>query len=285
MGYADYMMSEKTTAIIKQLQDGVTELFASDKYADFLKWCASFHQYSFGNTLLIYLQNPDASYVASFSGWKRKGRQVIRGQKALNIFAPHSYTEKDSDGDDIQHIGFHIAHCFDISQTQPDALHADTAEDIPCICRTIDIPLSDRDSRLLDVLVDISPVPIEYENIRKKSCNGYFSPDDLKIVIDSKLKGTQMEIKTILHEQAHALCLSVKEEQPDRHTMEVQAESIAYIVSNYCGIDTSDYSWGYVCSWSQDKSLKELTESLEIIRKTSNQMIEWIEERLIRDVV
>lgn len=239
-------MSEKTNAIIKQLQNGVTELFASDKYADFLKWCASFHQYSFGNTLLIYLQNPDASYVASYTDWKRKGRQVVRGQKALKILAPHSYTEKDGDGNDIQRIGFHIAHCFDISQTQPDALHADTAEDIPCICRTIDIPLSDRDSRLLDVLYDISPVPIEYENIKKKGCNGYFSPDDLKIVIDSRLKGKQMEIKTILHEQAHALCHSIKAEQPDRNTMEVQAESIAYIVSQYCGIDTSDYSWGYV---------------------------------------
>lgn len=280
-------MSEKTNAIIKQLHDGVEELFASDKFAAYLKFLASFRQYSFGNTLLIMLQTGgNASYIASYTDWRTKHhRQVKRGSKAIKILAPHTYTEKVGD-EDVVRTGFHVCSVFDYEQTEACPNCVDSAEDIPVLCRNLDDTLSDRDSDLADVLIEaIAPVPVSYEKIKGKA-NGYYDPENLRIVIDEKLKGTTQLISTLIHECAHSWlhCNDGTEKEADRATKEVQAQSISYVVSEYLGVDTSDYSFGYVCSWSQDKTHKELTNSLDVIRKTSNDMIERIEERLMKDV-
>ena len=280
-------MSEKTNAIIKQLHDGVEAVFESEKFKEYLKFLASFRQYSFGNTLLIMLQKPDASYVASFSDWKNKHHRIVKkGEKGLKIIAPHVYTEKREGEDDVQRIGYHLAYCFDISQTEPDALHADTAEDIPDICRTIDVALCDRDYNLFDVLKEsVCPVPVSFGKIKGKA-NGYYDPENLQIVLNEKIQGKVQAISTLLHEASHAWlhCNDGTEKEADKATKEVQAQAVAYVVASYIGYDVSDYSFEYIGSWSKDRTHKELTNSLDVIRKTSNEMIERIEERLMKDV-
>lgn len=280
-------MSEKTNAIIQQLKDGVDNLFNSEQYAAYLRFLSSFRQYSFGNTLLIMLQTGgNASYVASYTDWRTKHhRQVKRGSKAIKILAPHTYTEKVGD-DDVQRIGYHVCSVYSFEQTEACPNRNNSAEDIPVLCRTLDDALSAGDRDLIPLLVEtIAPCPVTYEMING-TAHGYFSPNDLKIVISEKLKGTQQEVKTLIHESAHAWLhgKNCEEEQADRQTMEVQAESVAYVVCNYLGIDASDYSFGYIAGWSSDKTHKELTSSLDIIRRTSNEMIEMIEGALYNDV-
>ena len=279
-------MSEKTNAIIKQLHDGVEVVFAT-RFQDYLNFLASFRQYSFGNTLLIMLQTGgNASYVASYTDWRTKHhRQVKRGSKAIKIIAPHTYTEKVGD-DDVQRIGYHVCSVFDYEQTEACPNCDDSTEDIPVLCRTLDNSLSNRDSDLFDVLVDsICPVPVSFEKIKGKA-NGYYDPENLKIVLNEKIKGTVQSVSTLIHEAGHAwtCCNDDTEKEMDRATKEVVAQSISYIVATYFGIDNSEYTFDYVCSWSKDRSHKELTNSLDVIRKTSNDMIERIEERLLKDV-
>ena len=280
-------MSEKTNEIIKMLHDGVEELFASDKFAAYLKFLASFRQYSFGNTLLIMLQTGgNASYVASYTDWRTKHhRQVKRGSKAIKIIAPHTYTEKVGD-EDVMRTGYHVCSVFDYEQTEACPNRVDSAEDIPVLCRNLDDALCDRDNNLFDVLVEsIAPVPVSFEKIKGKA-NGYYDPENLKIVLNEKNKGTVQAVSTLIHESAHAWlhCNDGTEKEADRATKEVQAQSISYVVATYFGIDNSSYTFDYVCSWSKDRSHKELTASLDVIRKTSNDMIDRIEERLMKNV-
>ena len=259
--------ADKTREVLKMLQDGVQSLFTSGRYEEYLKFLSRFHSYSAGNCLLIWMQHPEASLVASFTDWKKQNRWVKKGEKAIRIIAPHTYTEKDKDGNDVTRIGFHSARCFDVSQTDTA-----TGKDIPDIARIVDAPVVGFDN-LTAVLTAISPVPIEYGKT-KGSANGYFSPSDCRIVIKSGLPEAQT-IKTIIHEIAHAWLHGKDGEakDADRRTREVQAESIAYVVSSYLGIDTSDYSFGYVAGWSSDKKLPELKASLELIRSTADAMI------------
>ena len=131
----------------------------------------------------------------------------------------------------------------------------------------------------------ICPVPVSFEKIKGKA-NGYYDPENLKIVLNEKIKGTVQSVSTLIHEAGHAwtCCNDGTEKEMDRATKEVVAQSISYIVATYFGIDNSEYTFDYVCSWSKDRSHKELTNSLDVIRKTSNDMIERIEERLMKDV-
>lgn len=280
-------MSEKTNEIIKMRRDGVEELFTSDKFAAYLEFLASFRQYSFGNTLLIMLQTDgNASYVASYTDWRTKHhRQVKRGSKAIKIIAPHTYTEKVGD-EDVVRTGYHVCSVFDYEQTEACPNRVDSAEDIPVLCRNLDDALCDRDNNLFDVLVEsIAPVPVSFEKIKEKA-NGYYDSANLKIVLNDKIKGTVQSISTLIHECGHAwtCCNDGTEKEMDQATKEVVAQSISYVVATYFGIDNSSYTFDYVCSWSKDRSHKELTASLDVIRKTSNDMIDRIEERLMKDV-
>ena len=214
-------MSTKTQAVIKKLQTGIEELFNSDKYAEYLRFLSRFHNYSAGNCLLIALQCPDASLVASYTGWRQQKRQVKRGAKAITILAPHTYTETDENGEEHQLLGFHAASVFDVSATySPDGA------ELPEIVHELDGELSDR--QLLDVLMDIAPVPVEFEEI-DTGANGYFSLSECRIAIKRGLSEIQTA-KTLLHETAHAWlhAKGAEEEKADRRTREVQAESIAY---------------------------------------------------------
>ena len=267
-------MSEKTQEIITKLKAGIEELFESDKYADYLRFLSRFHNYSAGNCILINLQCPYASQVASYTDWTKMKRQVKKGAKAIKILAPHTYKDTDKEGKEHVYTGFHVASVFDVSQTyNPDG------EALPAITRALDYSVHNYNI-LLDTLISIAPVPVDFENI-SSGANGYFSCDEGCIVIKQGLPEMQT-LKTLLHEMSHAYLHSkgADEEMADRHTREVQAESIAYVVSNYLGMDVSEYSFGYIAGWSGDKKLSQLRASLEVIRKTSDKIISDIENTL-----
>ena len=277
-------MSEKTNELMKKLYDGVEELFVSEKWTAFLKFCASFHRYSANNLALIYLQRPDASFVCSYSDWRTQhSRQVRKGSRAIKVICPHLYKRKDGDDNEEQVLGYHVASVFDVSDTEPAPNAHDGAADLPLLCRTLDNTISDRDSGLVSLLIDhVSPVPVDYEDI-KSGAHGYYSMSEMRIVIDTKIQGTEQEIKTLLHEIMHAYHLTSCEEEPDARTAEVIAESAAFIVCSWLGLDSSMYSMGYVCSWSSDKTHKELTASLDTIRNLSEDVISRIEKAMMSD--
>lgn len=264
----------KTQELIKQLQDGIRELFDSGRYAEYLKFLSSFHNYSAGNCLLIWSQMPEATLVASYSDWNNKHhRQVKKGAKSIKILAPHTYKEKDEKGDEYESISFHSASCFDISQT-----FSVSGEVIPELCRDLDADVAGFRSLLRVLMRNVSPVPVEFENITGNA-RGYFSPIENRIAIQQDMSEADT-IKTLIHEIAHAWihAKGADEETADHRTKEVEAESIAYVVSQYLHIDSSEYSFGYVAGWSSDKSVPELRTSLEVIRKTSDMIIGLIEE-------
>lgn len=271
-------MGEKTQEIIKKLQTGIEELFESEKYAVYLRFLSRFHNYSAGNCLLIAMQCPGASLVASYTDWQRQKRQVKRGAKAIKILAPHTYKDTDENGNERENLGFHAASVFDVSST-----YSPEGKELPGIVHTLSGSLTDQ--RLLDVLMDIAPVPVVYESITT-GANGYFSLSEHRIVIKTGLSEVQTA-KTLLHETAHAWlhAKGAEQEKTDQQTREVQAESIAYVVCNYLGLDTSEYSFGYIAGWSGDKKLPQLRASLEVIRKTSDKIIADIEDAMRQEGV
>ena len=223
-------MSNKTQEIITKLQEGIEGLFEGDRYKEYLRFLSRFHNCSAGNCLLILLQCPTASLVASYTEWKRMGRQVNKGEKAIKILAPHTYKETDEKGEEHVYTGFHVASVFDVSQT-----HHPDGKALPDIVRVLDGSVVGYHN-LLDVLIGIAPVPVGFEDI-EGGANGYYNIEESRIAIKSGLSEMHT-IKTLLHETAHAMLhgKGCEEEKADRRTREVQAESVAYVVSSYLGI-------------------------------------------------
>lgn len=277
------MANDKVTQALQMLQEGVQELFESDRYKKYLDTMSRFHDYSINNQLLIGMQRPDATLVAGFTAWRdRFHRTVKRGEKGITIISPAPYKVKreiekvDPDGiatteeQEISRLGFRTATVFDISQTE--------GEDLPEIASILHDPVRDYDD-LLDAIKSISPVPVCFEDI-KGSANGFYAPTDQKIVVKRGLPEAQT-LKTLIHETAHA-CLGhgSKDDHLDRRTHEVQAESVAYVVSKAIGLDTENYSFGYIAGWSSGKEIKELKASLQTIRDTADMMISGIQSKL-----
>ena len=251
-------MSDLTRKYIADLDAGVRDLFASDRWRSYLEFLSKFHRYSANNTIAIYLQRPTASLVASFSDWRRKGRQVRKGEHGIKILAPHTIKDIDDETGEIkQRMGFHLAYCFDVSQTDGKDLPEGPAHQLT---GTVD-----GFARIWDTLLAVSPVPVSVEPITDCEANGYYSHADQRIVVRDGLAELQ-RVKTAIHEIAHAMlhAKGAEEADADRSTREVQAESVAYVVCRALGLDTSDYSFGYVAGWSADKELKALKASLEI---------------------
>lgn len=286
--------SEQIKEITERLQQGIEDLFDSDTYKDYLKIMSKFTSYSLNNTLLIAMQRPDATTVAGYSTWKQLNRQVLKGSKAIKILAPCIYKKKpDSDITDTSDkiaqdnkdnakteepekilVGFKIVNVFDISQTE--------GEPLPELAHKLQGNV-DEYSDFMEALKQFSPVPIEFKSI-EGTANGYYHLIDKNIVIDDGMS-QMMNCKTAIHEIAHALLHDkdngIEKDNPlNKQTKEVQAESVAFTVSNYFGIDTSDYSFGYIGGWSNGKDLKELKESLDTIRQTSQMIIAEIEQKL-----
>ena len=292
--------AEKLKEITDRLEQGITELFDSERYREYLRVMSKFHNYSFNNTLLIAMQKPDASLVAGFSAWKNNfGRNVIKGQKGIKIIAPSPYKVKQEmkkidphtqqpiigkDGKpvteekEITIPAYTVVSVFDVSQTEGREL-----PDIAVNELTGDV---ERYRDFFAALEKTSPVPIGFEQIPGSS-HGYYHLEDKRIAIDEGMSEIQT-LKTAIHEIAHAKLHDIdlnapeNEQQPriDRRTREVEAESVAYTVCQHYGLDTSDYSFGYVAGWSSGRELDELKSSLETIRSTAAEIINSIDEHL-----
>ena len=286
-------------ATIKRIDEGVKAVFQSDKYKEYLKFASKFTDYSARNTLLINLQRPDATLVAAYGKWKQLGRQVERGQTGIEILAPVAYktnqvleTERpavDEFGNQLYNpdgtekmetvekpmtgLAFKKVYVFDVSQTSGKELPDPVTE------LTGDID-SARKEAVFAALKKVTGIDIEFKDI-KGGAKGYYHLKEKRIAILEGMSETQT-LKTAIHEMAHQKLHSV--ETPNvldlaltRGEKEVEAESVAYTVCQYFGIDTSDYSFGYVAGWSHGKELSDLKESLLTIRTAAVSMIDDIE--------
>ena len=272
---------DSTKKALEMLEQGVSNVFTSENYQNYLSTMAKFYNYSFGNCLLIKAQCPQATYVAGFNSWKNNFKRFVKkGEKGLLILAPNPYekklVEQDEDGEDVETIvkglRFKATYVFDVSQTD--------GEPLPTICNSL---AGDNDmyEKYIAGIKAISPVPVRFEHI--DGAHGYYSHTEKVIAVEEKDSQTQ-QMKTITHELAHSI-LHNKENgeqaSTDRRTKEVQAESVAYVVCNHFGIDTSSYSFEYVATWSAGKETKELKASLDIIQKTAKSIIERMEKALV----
>ena len=292
--------AEKLKEITDRLEQGIAELFDSERYKEYLKVMSKFHNYSFRNTVLIAMQKPDASLVAGFSAWKNNfGRNVMKGQKGIKIIAPSPFkirqevekidphTQKPIIGKDGKPVteekeitipAYKVVSVFDVSQTEGKELPDIAVDEL-----TGDV---DRYKDFFAALEKTSPVPIAFENIEGGS-HGYYHLEDKRIAINEGMSELQT-LKTAIHEIAHAKLHDIDlnapkdEQQPhvDRRTREVEAESVAYTVCQHYGLDTSDYSFGYVAGWSSGRELSELKSSLETIRSAAAEIINSIDENL-----
>ena len=290
----DKALDEITT----KLEEGIKDIFSSGKYADYLKVMSRFHRYSLNNTLLIALQNPEASLVAGYHAWqKRFQRQVLKGEKAIRIIAPveekrlvekekiDPQTKKpvlDSLGNPVmeeQEVTvkrFRVVPVFDVSQTE--------GKELPTLAKELQGSVRDYDL-MFEALQAVSPVPIEFKAM-KAGKDGYYHLKDKKIAIRQGMSEIQT-MATAIHEISHAKLHDRDPQQrdstgkeKDQRTQEVEAESIAYAVCQYYGIETADNSFGYLAGWSSDKELTELKASLQTIRDTASDLISSIDGKI-----
>jgi len=289
--------AEKLKEITARLEQGITELFDSERYKEYLRVMSKFHNYSFNNTLLIAMQKPDASLIAGFTAWKNQfQRNVKKGEKGIKIIAPSPFkikqetekidpqTQKPVIGRDGKPVteekeitipAYKVVSVFDVSQTEGKEL-----PDIAVDALTGDV---EQYSDFFAALEKTSPVPIGFEKI-EGGAHGYYHLEDKRIALDEGMSELQT-LKTAIHEIAHAKLHDIDlnapkdEQQPrvDRRTREVEAESVAYTVCQHYGLDTSDYSFGYVAGWSSGRELAELKSSLETIRSAAADIINSID--------
>ena len=288
---------QKVQELTDKLERGLTELFNSESYKNYLSTMSKFHNYSFNNTLLIAMQKPEASLVAGYKAWQKNfDRHVNKGEKAIRILAPAPYKIKeerdkidpvtqeimlDRDGNpqkeevEITIPAFRAVSVFDVSQTDGKPIPELEAKEL----------LSDVEGYqdMIHAVEAVSPVPIEMEEIAGES-KGYFDREARRIAVQENMSESQT-LKTMIHEVAHSMLHNKEVEQDeqarkDRNTKEVEAESIAYTVCQHFGVDTSEYSFGYIAGWSSGRDTKELKSSMDTIRRTASELITGIEEQL-----
>ena len=275
------MNTTDVKAITEQLEAGMSEMFTSDRYREYLSFMSKFHDYSVNNIVLILLQHPTAGMVAGFKAWEKMGRHVKRGEKAIKILAPCPFkktvtrevTENGVTTNEEQEImipRYKTVSVFADDQTE--------GKDIPTL--SVDMLTGDVDgyNALLEKLIDIAGIPVDFEDITDGS-NGYFSPSESRIAIKAGMSQMQT-VKTLIHEIAHSMLhneLQSKIRPVDRDTKEVEAESVAYTVAAALGLDTGDYSFGYIAGWSQGREMKAVRASMDVIRKAASELISKIE--------
>lgn len=262
--------------ITERLEAGVKEIFESGRFGEYLEFMGRFHEYSAGNCLLIMLQRPDASLVAGYRAWQTKfKRNVKKGEKGIQILAPRVHKVKkaveDPDGSieekEITYTTFVSTTVFDISQTE--------GEELPTLAKKIQGSVEEFEE-LKSKLIALAPVPVDFIEIQG-SANGYYNIAEKKIAVQTGMSEVQT-IKTMIHEISHSMLHgdAGEEEKADRRTKEVQAESVAFTVCSALGLDTSDYSFGYVAGWSSGKDVRELSASMEVIRRTAQLILEGL---------
>ena len=286
---------QKVKEITDKLEAGLKELFESEKYKSYLSTMSKFHNYSFNNTLLIAMQKPEATLVAGYQAWQKNfERHVNKGEKAIRILAPAPYKIKeerdkldpvtgemmfDENGmpqkeeTEVTIPAFRAVSVFDVSQTD--------GKPIPELEVNELLSTVEGYEDFVQAPMNISPVPIAFEDIPGDS-KGYFSTAEKRIAVQENMSESQT-LKTMVHEVAHSRLHDKEVNQSmdipvkDRNTKEVEAESVAFTVCQHFGIDTSDYSFGYIAGWSSGRNMKELKSSLDTIRKTASELITGIE--------
>ena len=285
---------DRLKEITAGIEQGIKDLFESDKYKSYLQTMSRFHSYSINNLMLIHAQKPDATRVAGFNKWKKQfGRHVKKGEKGIQILAPIIYKKKveealldpdtkapvlDENGKavieekEITMPRFKVVFVYDVAQTEGKPL-PELASDLHGNVEQFDV--------FMEALRRSSPVPIEMKSL-KPSLDGYFSPSEQKIAIREGMSQVQT-ISAVIHEITHSMLhnydkLPEGTEKKDNRTQEVEAESVSYSVSQYYGIETGENSFGYIASWSAGKELKELKASLETIRQTASTLITSIDK-------
>lgn len=285
--------NDKIKELTDKLEAGIKGVFESNKYREYLSTMQKFHAYSYNNSLLILLQNPEASYVAGYKMWETMGRYVRKGEKGITILAPCPYkvkksveviddktgqVKRDSQGKsvteekEIQYASFRAVSIFDISQTE--------GKPLPELAEELQGEIPDY-KVLMDSIREVAPVPIRFESW-DKSKKGHYDLGKKEIVIKSCMSDLQT-VKTAIHETAHSILHKDQAHIKDSATMEVEAESTAFIVCQHLGLDTSDYSFGYLAGWSSDKTLPELKSSLQTIQKTAHEVIESLDRAILKN--
>ncbi len=276
---------ERLKDITDSIEQGIKDLFESDKYKQYLLTMSHFHKYSVNNQMLIYMQRPNATFVTGFNNWRdRFGRSVMKGEKGIKIIAPTPFKKKieqekldpdtklpmlDADGKviieekEIKVPMFKPVVVFDVSQTD--------GKPLPELASALSGNVKDYDI-FMEAVKRSSPVPISFEQMSSDT-DGYFNLAHQRIAIREGMSEVQT-VCAAIHEIAHSkLHNSNNEEKRSRSTQEIQAESISFAVCAYYGIETGENSFGYLASWAKDKELKELRESLETINQTSSSLI------------
>lgn len=299
-----------------ELENGLQKLMTSEKYLDFLNTMAERPRYSFNNTVLVYLQKPDATFLAGYGKFRETyGHQVIQGEKGIKIFAPiirkkknnliEEEIEKSKDNKEEKEeetiVGFRMVKIFDISQTKPIMEKTEEGNEIPCkkaqklidslsYLKMVNLWVEDEEfqEELLAAAKDMIDIPVMEEEL-SPDLGGYFrfkDKDNLHIVLNNKF-GITSRFTTLLHEWTHYHLHNPFKKETEwitekfkKQDKEIQAESVAYIVAKHFGIDSSPESFKYVASWSKEKDIKDLKTSMEIIQKTAATFIELIETRL-----
>lgn len=293
--YAKYNPQKKLDDVMQLLEDGMQEMFSSEKYEQYLKTMAKFHTYSLNNTILIAMQRPDATLVTGYDRWKSLGRQVRKGEKAIKIIAPVQVKEKqqrqkldenrqpilDENGNpEIEEVEvpvqkFKATNVFDVSQTDGEPLQKLETKELTARVDNYDM--------FLKAVEHVAPVPIRFDELSGKE-KGYFHLGRQEIVIQKNMAEIKT-LKTAIHETAHSLLHNRTEDSKEselkkRQTKEIEAESVAFAVCSAFGIDTSDYSFPYIAGWSKERDMQELRESMDLIRHTSSHLIKGMQEEV-----
>ena len=286
--------NKDTKALAEHLKEGMKNYLDSEQFKSFLDTMSKFHNYSLNNIHLLKMQNPNVSQVASFNKWKTDfERTVKKGSKALKIWVPYqvktkisanqnelsfSPSENGMEEKEVTVTRFKLGNVFDVSQTE--------GKELPKAINELTGSVKDYEDlyRAAKAVSMDNQVPISFEDIKRESANGYYSPDENRIVISKGLKGQEHILKTIFHEMAHSdLHRGTNAQYGDDQyrKKELQAESVAYVVANHFGFDTSSYSFGYLAIWAKDKNgFEDMVEQLQIVQKEAKSLIDRMDAKL-----
>ena len=286
--------NKDTKALAEHLKEGMKNYLDSEQFKSFLDTMSKFHNYSLNNIHLLKMQNPNVSHIASFNKWKTDfERTVKKGSKALKIWVPYqvktkisanqnelsfSPSENEMEEKEVTVTRFKLGNVFDVSQTE--------GKELPKAINELTGDVKDYENlyRAAKAVSMDNQVSISFEEIKRESTNGYYSPDENRIVISKGLKGQEQILKTIFHEMAHAdLHRGTNAQYGDDQyrKQELQAESVAYVVANHFGFDTSSYSFGYLAIWAKDKNgFEDMVEQLQVVQKEAKSLIDRMDAKL-----
>lgn len=286
--------NKDTKALAEHLKEGMKNYLDSEQFKSFLDTMSKFHNYSLNNIHLLKMQNPNVSRVASFNKWKTDfERTVKKGSKALKIWVPYqvktkisanqnelsfSPSENEMEEKEVTVTRFKLGNVFDVSQTE--------GKELPKAINELTGSVKDYEDlyRAAKAVSMDNQVSINFEEIKREGANGYYSPNENRIVISKGLKGQEQILKTIFHEMAHADLHRGSNAQygDDQYRkQELQAESVAYVVANHFGFDTSSYSFGYLAIWAKDKNgFEDMVEQLQVVQKEAKSLIDRMDAKL-----